>query len=145
MINFLKSLFATKPQAEVAAPPQAEAAPQPTATDIPPGLLNRVEIQIIRNKIVATEEEKTVLDQLLRAVEHNDLASVARHFYTISQLSQDWHLENAGIMLSARINKMLKEKESGLIDAEKLKLERNNLIDALIRGLGNIVELLKNR
>ncbi len=48
-------------------------------------------------------------------------------------------------MLSARINKMLKEEESGLIDAEKLKLERNVLIDTLIRGLENIVDLLKNR
>lgn len=137
MINFLKSLFTTKPQ--------VEATPQPKSTDLPPSLLNRLETQMIRNKIVATEEEKTVLDQLFQAVKHNDLASAAQHFHKVSQLSNDWHLENAGIMLSARINKMLKEEESGLIDAEKLKLERNVLIDNLIRGLGNIVDLLKNR
>jgi len=137
MINFLKSLFAAKPQTEVA--------PQPMPTDLPPSLLDGLENQITVIKKVATEEEKTVLDQLLLAVQQDDLASVAKHFHKISQLSRDWHLENAGILMSARINKMLKEKESGLIDAEKLKLERNVLIDSLSRGIGNIAEVLKQR
>jgi len=137
MINFLKSLFAAKPQTEVA--------PQPMPTDLPPSLLDGLETQITVIKKVATEEEKTVLDQLLLAVQQDDLASVAKHFHKISQLSRDWHLENAGILMSARINKMLKEKESGLIDAEKLKLERNVLIDSLSRGIGNIAEVLKQR
>lgn len=137
MINFLKSLFAAKPQTEVA--------PQPKPTDLPPSLLDGLETQITVIKKVATEEEKTVLDQLLLAVQQDDLASVAKHFHKISQLSRDWHLENAGILMSARINKMLKEKESGLIDAEKLKLERNVLIDSLSRGIGNIAEVLKQR
>lgn len=138
MINFIKSLFTAKPETAAAPPP-------PKSTDLPASLLNGLETQIERVKKVATEEEKTVLDQLFLSVQQSDLASTARHFHKISKLSKDWHLENAGILMSARINKMLKEKESGLLDAEKLKLERNVLMDSLIGGIGNIGDVLKQR
>lgn len=138
MINFIKSLFTAKPETSAAPPP-------PKSTDLPVSLLNGLETQIERAKKVATEEEKTVLDQLFLSVQQSDLAGTARHFHEISKLSKDWHLENAGILMSARINKMLKEKESGLLDAEKLKLERNVLMDSLIGGIGNIGDVLKQR
>lgn len=137
MINFFKSLFSAKPQ--------QEAAPQTKPTEVSTGLLAGLESQVNEIKKVATDEEKTMLDQLLSSVQQNDLPGAAKQFYALSQLTKDWHLENGGILLSSRISKLMKDERLGLLGQEPIRLEKNSIVSAITQGLGNIGAVLKRR
>lgn len=137
MINFFKSLFSAKPQ--------RVAAPQPKPTEVPTGLLDGLENQINEIKKVATDEEKTMLDQLLNAVQQNDLPGAAKQFYALSQLTKDWHLANGGVLLSSRISKLMKDEKLGLLGKESIRLEKNSIVGAITQGLGNVGAVLKGR
>ncbi len=137
MINFFKSLFSAKPQ--------QEAAPQPKPTSFSTSLLDGLETRIKEIEKVATEDEKTILAQLSRAVQQDDLANVAKQFIAISQSSNDWQLQNTAIIMSARINRMIKEADLDQLGPEKVKLEKSVIVGAIIKGLGNIEEALKKR